>query len=1044
MRAPKTTILSIVRVSIFDAVFIKTCYSLNQLLTPTKASAILAETQWWTLGSMDMPVPENLSFLTEIRNLPSSANEEYLKVGFENWSEVTRGNPEFNSLVSDLGNSVEGQHLLQAIFGNSPYLSQCINGDLPFFNHLMRKGCSAALDFIYEELNQTAKPEQPQASLMKALRVGKKRIALITAIADIGNAWSLEKITKTLSDFAGVATNHAFAHLLLQAHIKGDLQIPFPEDPTKDSGIIVLGMGKLGAYELNYSSDIDLIVMYDQDKVVYTGRKFVDDCFIRMTRTLVKIMQERTADGYVFRTDLRLRPDPGATPIALPLSAAHTYYESQGQNWERAAMIKARPIAGDMVSGEEFVDFLQPFIWRKFLDFAAIADIQAIKSQIHAHKGFAEISLDGHNIKIGRGGIREIEFFCQTQQLIEGGRNPTLRTSGTRATLDTLVEAGNVLPEVRDDLSSAYIFLRTLEHRLQMINDEQTQLLPDDVENLNRLGVFMGYDDPTEFRKVLKKTLETVQGHYDELFHFEDTEVRRVGRLMFTGSDDDPETLLTLQTLGFKETSSLSQIIREWHHGRYRATRTVRAQQLLTTLMPTILEDLADTANPDAAFMRFDAFLKKLPAGVQLFSLFNAYPSLLKLVAKIMGMAPELADRLSINPTLLDGVLSTDFMAPIGDQEELSADLAAMMSTARDFQDILDISRRWLNDIKFRVGVQILDNIDHGTGKGATVAAGQSLTDIAEVVMDALLPAVKEELAHRHGYLPGGEFAVIAAGKLGSREMTPQSDADLIFIYNGDMDGVMTDGPKPIPAGLYYTRLSQRFINALSALTGEGVLYEVDMRLRPHGNSGPIALPIDGFLKYYTEDAWTWEHLALTRARAVAGDAGLMTQANEALAQILTSPKDQDKIKTDLLDMQARLTTEHRGKPAWALKNHAGGLMDLEFICQYLKLVHGHMHPEILETNAVSALNKMVDVNLLSKDHRDILTQAVRFYLNLQGLIRLSLKDRIVTPDIPIALKKALSVAGSTDSFEKLEEQVVKTETVVQNLFTQLVGKADL
>ncbi len=987
-----------------------------------------------------MPTTENFLFLAEIQKLPHAANDEYKHLGMENWSEKTANEPEFSRFAEELGNSVNGLEFLHAIFGNSPFLSQCLLKDILFFKVLIENGSDKALGYIYADMSEAASPDASEADVMKALRIAKRRIALLTAACDIGGAWELLKITRTLSDFAAKATDCALAHLLFHAHQKGDLALPHPENPVLDSGVIILGMGKLGAYELNYSSDIDLIVLYDREKITYTGRKFLEDLMIRMTKSLVRIMQDRTADGYVFRTDLRLRPDPGATPIALPLAAAHTYYESQGQNWERAAMIKARPIAGDLDAGFEFTEFLRPFVWRKFLDFAAIADIQSIKSQIHTHKGFGEISLDGHNIKIGRGGIREIEFFCQTQQLIEGGRNLSLRTSGTLTTLNALVKCGKTDPAVRDDLTEAYLFLRTLEHRLQMIHDEQTQLLPEEPEELNALGIFMGYDDPAQFRAVLECTLNTVKQHYDNLFKFEKNAERVVGRLVFTGSENDPDTLQSLAELGYDDTAGISQLVREWHHGRYRATRTVRAQQLLTALLPTILEELANTANPDAAFKRFDAFLRKLPAGVQLFSLFTAHPSLLKLVAKIMGMAPELADRLANNPLLLDGVLSSDFMGPIDTRAELEEELDQMMATGRDFQDILDISRRWLNDLKFRIGVQILNNINHGTELGPTVNAGKSLTLIAEIVMDKLLPRVKTELTDKHGDVPGGRFAVLAAGKLGSREMTPRSDADLIFIYDIPEEGVETDGPKPISAGLFYTRLSQRFINALSALTGEGYLYEVDLRLRPHGKAGPIALPLESFNAYYLNEAWTWEHLALTRARPIVGDLSLCIDANRDVIKILSTERDPVKISEDLISMQMRIQKEYNSATIWQLKHHTGGLMDLEFICQYLKLCHAHAHPEILRANTIESFAALKTAGILKAAEADFLTTAMSFYLNLQGLIRLSLKDRIVTDEIPAALKEALAVAGNADNFDALQIKLEQTEVKVSEIFCQIVG----
>ncbi|MCF8468598.1 MAG: bifunctional [glutamine synthetase] adenylyltransferase/[glutamine synthetase]-adenylyl-L-tyrosine phosphorylase, partial [Sneathiella sp.] len=696
----------------------------------------------------DIQPLKKIPFCEAMSDLPGPGNMDLLAIGLEEWEKVTAGDPELARFAREFGEQPGASDILASIFGNSPFLSSCLLAEPGLFRRLMLDGADAALDWIYGDLTETASNETDRENIMAQLRIAKRQIALLTALCDIGHVWPLMKVTSVLSDFAGAAVEICCNHLLAAAAAKGDIVLAHPDQPTKDSGLIVLGMGKLGAAELNYSSDIDLIILFDGDKVTFTGRRSIEDCFVRIARNLVMMMQERTRDGYVFRTDLRLRPDPGATPIALSVGAAHVYYESQGQNWERAAMIKARPIAGDIAAGHEFTSFLTPFIWRKSMDFAAIEDIQAIKSQIHTHKGFAKISLEGHNIKIGRGGIREVEFFCQTQQLIEGGRNPYLRESTTLGTLHQLTAAGKITPDVEADLKQAYIFLRTLEHRLQMTHDEQTQLLPDDPEEFRKLGVFFGFRQAKDFRHALRTTLETVQKHYDALFEFEKTPDRKAGRLVFTGAEDDPETLKSLAELGFEDTVKVSQKVREWHHGRYRATRTVRAQQILTELMPSLLEALADTSNPDAAFTRFDVFLQKLPSGVQLFSLFKAHPSLLKLLAQIMGMAPELAEKLSQNPMLLDGVLYTEFLAPLPPKKELADDLELILAPARDFQDTLDFSRRWANDMKFRLGVQILNNVDHGTGLGATVAAGPVFSDIGEVMLNSLFPRVVAELGH--------------------------------------------------------------------------------------------------------------------------------------------------------------------------------------------------------------------------------------------------------------------------------------------------------
>ncbi|MBO0334539.1 bifunctional [glutamine synthetase] adenylyltransferase/[glutamine synthetase]-adenylyl-L-tyrosine phosphorylase [Sneathiella sp. CAU 1612] len=990
----------------------------------------------------DIAEIKKIPFADVMADLPSPGDPELLAVGLQSWQEVTATDPELAAFAKQLEGTETGPQILTSVFGNSPFLSSCLLMEPHLLRHLVEDGADRTLQWIYNALQADCHLEAERDAVMAALRVAKRRIALLTALCDMGKVWELMKITGVLSTFADTAVDFCCRHLLKTASDKGELVLPHPDDPRRDSGLIIIGMGKLGARELNYSSDIDLIVLFDAAKTSYTGRRSVQDCFVKIARNLVTMMQERTRDGYVFRTDLRLRPDPGATPIALSVGAAHVYYESQGQNWERAAMIKARAIAGDLKAGREFVTFLTPFIWRKSMDFAAIEDIQAIKSQIHTHKGFSKISLEGHNIKIGRGGIREIEFFCQTQQLIEGGRNPLLREVTTLGTLSQLAAAGKIDATVREELQEAYIYLRELEHRLQMTHDEQTQLLPEDPEEFRKLGVFFGYDEAEAFRKELRTTLETVQGHYDALFAFEETPDRKAGRLVFTGAEDDPETLKSLAELGFENTSAVSQTVREWHHGRYRSTRNVRTQQILTALMPQILESLGDTSNPDAAFTRFDVFLQKLPAGVQLFTMFKAHPSLLKLLAKIMGMAPELAETLSGNPMLLDGVLDTEFMAPLPPRDFLAADLELILSTARDFQDVLDYTRRWANDRKFRLGVQILDNVDHGSGLGATVAAGPAFSDLCEVILDAMLVKVREEFATAHGVVPGGEFAVIAMGKLGSRQMTPASDADLIFVFETPEDGMMTDGKKPISAGLYYTRFCQRLINALSVHTGEGKLYEVDMRLRPHGKSGPISLPIESIRKYYEDEAWTWEHLALTRARVVAGDAALCEKTEKMLREIALTRRDSEKIRKDTLDMRTRVLKQHGSDNPLAIKHAVGGLMDLEFLCQYLRLKHGPDHPDILDPNSMDSLKVMKSEGILAPDVADRLVEILRLYLNISGLKQLCLGGRKIDETIPLALKNALAAAAEVDNFDELAKKLKSAQDDIDRLLhAHLAGK---
>ena len=798
----------------------------------------------------------NFTFFENIGDLPRAGDPDRAAIGVENWLSAGR-NGGMAAAAEALADDSTGQLFLRSLFGNSPFLGHCLLRDPGFMVQLAEQGPATCFDAVLDGLG--GEPGDDANLLMEQLRVARSRVALLVAAADIAGHWPLERITGALSRFAEAALGAATGHLLRAAAEAGDLRLADHADPESGSGLTILGLGKLGARELNYSSDIDLMVLYDPAVARYIGRDGAhgaQTCFVRMTRQLVRLMQERTAHGYVFRTDLRLRPDPGVTPPALSVEAAETYYESLGQNWERAAMIKARPVAGDRAVGDAFVAALAPFIWRKNLDFAAIEDIHSIKRQINAHYGSAAIAMAGHNIKLGRGGIREIEFFAQTQQLIWGGREPGLRRRPTVEALAALARAGRIDQQAAHELTEAYGYLRRVEHRLQMINDAQTHTMPEDPAQIDALAVFLGCDHGDDFAADLIGCLELVERHYAALFE-EEAELAPAGNLVFTGADDDPGTLATLDEWGFADGAAVGAVVRGWHHGRYRAVRSTRAREILTELMPTLLGAFARTANPDAALLNFNEFLSRLPAGVQLFSLFHARPSLLDLVAEIMGTAPRLAERLSHNAGLLDGVLSGDFHAPLPDAHVLAAELGDSLARARDMEDMLDISRRWAHDREFQIGVQML------RGDGDADRLGATLADLADAVLRAIKPKVEDAFAAAHGRVPGAGLAIVGLGNLGGREMTISSDLDLTFIYDSPVGARQSDGAKPLLVSHYFARLSQRLINALTALTGEGRLYEIDMRLRPSGSTGPVASELASFMDYQRRAAWAWEHMAL-------------------------------------------------------------------------------------------------------------------------------------------------------------------------------------
>ena len=939
---------------------------------------------------------------------------------------------------SGLPSAAERQALLTAVFGNSPYVSHLIVSEAAHFYSVLADGPDSVFNKLLNDLAALALAESDEATVMRELRIAKRRAHLTVAIADIAGTWELKRITRALSDFADAAVAAATSCLLRQAHNGGELELPHPEQPALDSGLIILGLGKLGARELNYSSDIDLIVLFDLDRVVYRGRKTARECFVKLARGLVRLLQDATADGYVLRVDLRLRPDPSSTPLAMSTIAAETYYEGMGQNWERAAMIKARVTAGDMPAGNQFLRNLRPFIWRKHLDFAAIQDIHSIKRQIHAVKGHREIAVGGHNIKIGRGGIREIEFFAQTQQLIWGGRSPDLRLRRTCAAIEQLVMFGRTSRAVADDLKAAYRYLRHVEHRLQMLHDQQTQTLPDEGPELDRLALFCGHRDTAEFSTTLMHHLGQVEDHYADLFE-EAPALGEQGNLVFTGTEDDPATVATLERMGFPDGSAVSAMVRAWHHGRYRATRSARARELLTELMPRLLEKLSHTADPDMAFKRFDSFMRSLPAGVQLFSLLYSNPELLDLIADVMGSAPLLADHLSRYPMLLDGVLTAGFFEKVPDRSAMSRDLHRQLGFVDDFQDRLSLMCRWTKDRQFQIGVRLLRGVGNGN-----LAAGE-LSDVADAVIGELYPAVASEFERSHGKLPGRGLAVVALGKLGSREMTVTSDLDLIFIYDipadvEDWDTLRSDGRKPLAPIQYYARLAQRLITVLTAMTGDGKLYEVDMRLRPSGNSGPIASGLAPFERYQTTDAWTWEHMALTRARPIAGDPSLIGHVEMSLRRILTAERDLAKLRTDVVEMRERMAQQHRGDSLWDFKHRRGGLVDIDFIAQYLMLRHAHAHPDVLRRNPSVALARLAETGLIDRAMAGRLIDAVTLWRQLQQMTRLLVGEQVDEGKLSAPTERHLAKVGDCPDFACLKGLIQDRLDAVHQDFRTVFG----
>lgn len=922
---------------------------------------------------------------------------------------------------------------LAGVFTNAPYLRDIGLADEERLVAILESDPLARADTLVE--NARGLRSESEADLMAKLRKLKKELALTLGLADIGGAISLDDVTGGLSRFADAALDAAIRFCLDDLTRRGKFDPKDPDRPEADSGFIVLAMGKYGAFELNYSSDIDLIALYDPDKAPLAGSAEAPVEFVRLAKRVVKILSERTGDGYVFRTDLRLRPDPGATPLAMAVPAALVYYESMGQNWERAALIKARACAGDIRAGEGFLREISPFIWRKYLDYAAISDVHSIKRQIHAQKGHGRIAVAGHNVKLGRGGIREVEFFAQTQQLIAGGRIPDLRGKRTLDTLAKLAELGWIEEAARAELEEAYVFLRAVEHRIQMVNDEQTHTLPADDAGLARIAALMGFEDIADFKDAVRARLVAVQGHYAALFEDEPELASDLGNLVFTGDDDDPGTLETLSRLGFKRPQDACRIIKSWHFGRYPAVRSTKARERLTELHPLLIDALARTDNADQALIAFDGFLSKLPAGVQLFSLLRSNPQLLNLLATVMGAAPRLAQVVSRRVHVLDAVLDPAFFDAMPRAAEFRTGLERTLGLARFYEDALDRARIFAQEQQFLIGLRLLSDTLNA------LQVGHAQARLAEVVVQMLMERVVEHVAETHGRLEGGDYAVVAMGKLGGREMTASSDLDLMLLYDFDEDVQKTDGPRPLEPGPYFIRLTQRLVTALSAPTAEGLLYDVDFRLRPSGNAGPLATRLSAFEDYQASRAWTWEHMALTRARVIAASSDeIREKIEKSIRDTLCKPRDLATVAGEVASMRARIEKEKGTKDIWDLKQVAGGLVDIEFIAQYLQLVHAAAHPDMLNQTTETALGKAAEAGVLDPGDAEVLVPAIRMYHALTQVLRLAVEGQFKPEEAPRGVIDLLVRASGEPDFARLEAKLADMQANVRSTFEKIIG----
>ena len=919
---------------------------------------------------------------------------------------------------------------LAPVFGASPYLAGLARRDPRRLAALLEADPDARLAEILARTAALANG-LPEAAV-EPLRLLKQELHLLTALADLGGAWDLDQVTGALTRFADAAVTASLTAAARGEVESGRLTRLGEGEQGPVPGWFCIAMGKQGAFELNYSSDIDVSVFFDPDRLSAVLAQDVEpQAFaVRLTHRVSDLMQARTGDGYVFRMDLRLRPDPSSTPPAVPTPAALEYYESVGQNWERAAFIKARPCAGDMTAARAFLGELVPYVWRKNLDFAAIADIHSIKRQIHAHKVDERVSAKGVDLKLGRGGIREIEFYVQTQQLILGGRHPELRGSRTLDALAALAAAGHVAPETAAELTESYRTLRAVEHRIQMLADEQTHRLPESDPERRRVAALSGYDRLQSFDAAITRLLKGVNARYGELFAEEEQLSSRFGSLVFTGVDDDPETLATLQRMGFSNPARVAQTIRNWHHGRIPATRTERGRELFTRLAPRLLEAAQATGAPDPAFNRFADFFGNLSTGVQLQSLFLAQPKLFELVVQVMAFAPRLASTLARRPAAIDAMLDPAFFAPIDVAEDAEL-MASAVARAGGFEAAMDVVRRMHREQAFRVGVQVM------SGAAGAEVAGKAFADLADLCIQVLAPAALAE-AERLGGAFEGEVAVVALGKCGSREMSAGSDLDLMTLYRA-ADPAGMSAVKGWDASTFYGRFTQRLIAALSSPTAEGTLYEVDMQLRPSGTKGPVAVSMAAFEPYYQGEAETWELLALTRARVVwASSDGFAAQAQAAVEAALRRPRERRRTAKDVREMRQLMERERPPKGDWDLKLSPGGLVDIEFAAQFLQIAHA-ADGGPLSSNTADALEAFRVSGLAPEGPLGALTEAWRLQQDLTQLLKVALEDGADPSAEPKAFQALLARAGQARTFRSLRTKLEKAQAQARRAYEALL-----
>ncbi|MES2498285.1 MAG: bifunctional [glutamine synthetase] adenylyltransferase/[glutamine synthetase]-adenylyl-L-tyrosine phosphorylase [Pseudomonadota bacterium] len=766
----------------------------------------------------------------------------------------------------------------------------------------------------------------------KMLRRQRQVVSLATALADLSGMATLEDVVGHLSAFADHSLDIAIRTAILER-----------TPDAEPRGFAALALGKHGSGELNYSSDIDPILIFDPATLPHRPREEPVEAAVRIARRVVELLQTRDEHGYVFRVDLRLRPSPEVSPLALPVDAALSYYESAALPWERAAFIRARAAAGDIDLGQHFLEAIRPFIWRRSLDFGAVREIRQISRRIRDHYSQGQVLGAGYDLKRGRGGIREVEFFAQIHQLIHGGREPQLRAPATLDALRALSEAGRIEPPVAEDLAEAYRLYRTIEHRLQMVDDQQTHRLPKQPEALDNVARLHGLDDGQALVELLRPFVDRVGSIYDGL----DTD----GELRLPVQPDQLED--ALEQAGFTDPPAARLRIEVMRDGKSRSLRTPVAQEALEAMLPILVSALGKAPQPQEALNRFEDLVAGLPSAINLFRLLQARPALARTLIDVLSHAPTLSQALGRRPALLDGLIDATALAPPPSRDALTAEFGDGEHRG-NYEQLLDAVRLRVGERRFALGVQLIEAVSD------PLEVAQGYARVAEAALAVLANATVAEFETNHGRVPGGELLIVALGRLGGGALTHASDLDIVYLFTGDFMPE-SDGPKPLGATTYFNRLAQRVSAAMSVPTAAGPLYEVDTRLRPSGTQGPLVASVESFAHYQRESAWTWEHMALTRARTIFGSPSARADVDAIIAEALGRQRDPAELLADVVKMRGEIAKHKPASSPFDVKLIDGGLVDAEFTVHLLQL----RHRTGFDPRLRSAMRQLADQGLL-------------------------------------------------------------------------------